>query len=129
MLVCIAPCISLPHVISTLIDFVDIPLVSLSYQITEVIIGSDTILNCSYDSYPEPTMVYWKKDEKIIKLSDSSRTKYNGSSEEIPVLIIYDTTLSDSGKYICYVKNDIGTGHSKTLQLIVKGIDYFLLFR
>lgn len=125
MLVCIAPCISLLHVISTLIDFLDIPLVSLSYQITEVIIGSDTILNCSYESYPEPTMVYWKKDEKIIKLSDSSRTKYNGSSEEIPVLIIYDTTLSDSGKYICYVKNDIGTGHSKTLQLIVKGIDYF----
>ncbi|CAG2218792.1 Tyrosine-protein phosphatase 1,Tyrosine-protein phosphatase non-receptor type 13,Tyrosine-protein phosphatase non-receptor type 7 [Mytilus edulis] len=76
----------------------DIPLVYLPNYMTEVIEGSHTILDCSYDSYPEPTKVYWKKDDKIIKLSESSRTKYNGSSVEIPVLVIHDTTQKDSGK-------------------------------
>ncbi|CAG2200499.1 Tyrosine-protein phosphatase 1,Tyrosine-protein phosphatase non-receptor type 13,Tyrosine-protein phosphatase non-receptor type 7,Tyrosine-protein phosphatase non-receptor type 4 [Mytilus edulis] len=72
---------------------------------TEVIEGSHTILDCSYDSYPEPTKVYWKKDDKIIKLSESSRTKYNGSSVEIPVLVIHDTTQKDSGKRSNNVNN------------------------
>ncbi|XP_071181848.1 uncharacterized protein [Mytilus edulis] len=97
----------------------DIPLVYLPNYMTEVIEGSHTILDCSYDSYPEPTKVYWKKDDKIIKLSESSRTKYNGSSVEIPVLVIHDTTQKDSGKYTCFVKNDIGTGYSQTLQLLI----------
>ncbi|XP_052066368.1 receptor-type tyrosine-protein phosphatase alpha-like [Mytilus californianus] len=78
------------------------------------------MLDCSYDSYPEPTKVYWKKDDNIIQSSDTFRTKYNGSSVEIPVLVIYGTTQSDSGNYICVVENSVGTGHSKTLQLIIR---------
>lgn len=89
---------------------------------TEAIEGSNTILDCSYDSYPKPTKVFWKKDDKIIKLSDSTRKKYNGSSVEIPVLVIYDITQSDAGKYICFVKNHIGTGYSQTLQLLIIGM-------
>lgn len=89
---------------------------------TEAIEGSTTILDCSYDSYPKPTKVYWKKDDNIIELSDSSRKKYNGSSVEIPVLVIFDTTEGDAGKYICFVKNHIGTGYSQTLQLLIIGM-------
>lgn len=102
--------------------FLDIPLVSLPNHMTEVIQGSDTMLDCSYDSYPQPTKVYWKKNNKIIELSDSSRTKYNGSTVEIPVLVIYNTKQSDAGSYICFVKNYVGTGYSRTLQLLITGI-------
>lgn len=102
--------------------FTDIPRIAVSSNLIEITTGSDTILDCSYESYPKPLKIYWKKNEKIIQLSDSSKMKYNGSSVKMPNLVIYDTTQSDSGNYICVVENTIGAGYSKTLQLIIKGM-------
>ncbi|CAG2257050.1 TTN [Mytilus edulis] len=94
-----------------------IPLVSLPTEIKEVTKGSDTLLDCSYD--PDPTKVFWKKDDNIIKSSNTFRRTYNGSSGEMSVLVLHDTKQSDAGNYVCVVENSIGTGYSKILELII----------
>lgn len=114
------------EVISFRIYFSDIPLVSLPTEIKEVTKGSDTLLDCSYDSYPDPTNVFWKKDDNIIKSSNTFRRTYNGSSVEMSVLVLHDTKQSDAGNYVCVVENSIGTGYSKILELIITGKNLFV---
>lgn len=89
----------------------------------EVIKGSDAVIDCSYDSFPKPTKVYWKTNNYIVNTctSNTFRTKYNGSSGITAVLVIHDTNANDAGKYLCVVENSIGAGYSKTLQLVIKG--------
>lgn len=87
----------------------------------EVIKGSDAVIDCSYDSFPKPTKVYWKKNNYIVNTSNTFRTKYNGSSGITAVLVIHDTNAKDAGKYLCVVEHSIGAGYSKALQLVIKG--------
>ncbi|VDI83937.1 Hypothetical predicted protein [Mytilus galloprovincialis] len=102
------------------LDVKDIPFVSLPHETKEVIKGSDTVLDCSYESYPKPTKVYWKKDDDIIKQSNIFKRTHNGSSVEKSVLVLHDTNQSDAGNYVCVVENSIGTGYSNILQITIK---------
>lgn len=84
--------------------------------------GLDTVLPCSHDSNPSPRNVLWTRNG--VKVPVLSSSKYNGSTIGVPALIIHRTTENDAGTYICSVSNSIGTGYSKPLQLIIKGMIY-----
>lgn len=98
----------------------DIALVFTTREKVEVNQGGKTVLPCSHDSYPTPTNVYWTRNG--VNISAYRTTKYNGSTIAFPSLVIYDTGKSDSGTYICSVSNNLGTGYSKPLQLLIRGM-------
>ncbi|CAG2218795.1 unnamed protein product [Mytilus edulis] len=95
-----------------------IPFVSTTREKVEVTGGIDIVLPCSHDSNPSPTNVYWTRNG--VKVPVLSSSKYNGSTIEVPALIIRGTTENDAGTYICSVSNSIGTGNSKPLQLLIR---------
>lgn len=97
---------------------VDIPLVSPLRNNIQASTGKVIHLGCNHDSYPQPTLVFWNKDGKNLNMSVS---KYNGSTIKQPSLTILNTDQLDSGIYVCAVVNEIGTGYSSKIQLIIKG--------
>lgn len=75
-------------------------------------------LKCNHESYPKPTLVFWNKDGERLNVSVS---KYNGSTIIEPSLTIFNANQLDAGSYVCAVVNEIGTGYSSNIQLMIKG--------
>ncbi|VDH94811.1 Hypothetical predicted protein [Mytilus galloprovincialis] len=94
----------------------DIPLVYQSSDNIKASTGDTIQLNCVYKSYSEPYAVFWKLDGENLNISV---TKYNGSTVNEPSLTIYNTELLDAGTYVCAVVNDIGTGYSNKIRVII----------
>ncbi|XP_065327790.1 hemicentin-1 [Pelmatolapia mariae] len=68
-------------------------------------------LDCSADSYPSVSSFTWSK------MIDG--TKETTISNRTP-LIVNSASVSDSGKYRCTAKNEIGTGKSEQVEVKVK---------
>ncbi|XP_052065714.1 receptor-type tyrosine-protein phosphatase mu-like isoform X2 [Mytilus californianus] len=94
----------------------DTPLVYRSSDNIQASTGDTIQLKCVHESYPVPTAVFWKRDGEYLNVSDS---KYNGSSIKDSSLTILNTEQIDSGIYVCGVVNEIGTGYSSSIQLII----------
>ncbi|CAC5378523.1 Tyrosine-protein phosphatase non-receptor type 11,Tyrosine-protein phosphatase non-receptor type 13,Tyrosine-protein phosphatase corkscrew,Tyrosine-protein phosphatase non-receptor type 6 [Mytilus coruscus] len=95
----------------------DIPLVLQRSNNIQASTGDVIQLKCNHESYPEPTLVFWNKDGENLNVSVS---KYNGSTINEPSLTIFNTDQLDAGAYVCALVNDIGTGYSSKIQLIIK---------
>ena len=97
----------------------DVPLVYQSSDTIKDFTGDTIQLKCVYESYPEPSVVFWTRDGEILNISVS---KYNGSTINEPSLTIVNIDQFDSGAYVCAVVNNIGTGYSSKILLLIKGI-------
>lgn len=96
----------------------DTPYVYQPSDTIQVSTGDTMQLTCVYESYPEPSAVFWKRDGERL---NESVSKYNGGTVKEPSLTIYNTELLDAGTYVCVVVNEIGTGYSSEIQLKIKG--------
>ncbi|XP_071123087.1 uncharacterized protein [Mytilus edulis] len=94
-----------------------VPLVYQSSDTIKAFTGDTITLKCVYESNPEPSVVFWKRDGEILNVSVS---KYNGSTINEPSLTIVNIDHFDSGAYVCAVVNNIGTGYSSKILLLIK---------
>ncbi|CAG2195849.1 HMCN [Mytilus edulis] len=94
-----------------------VPLVYQSSDTIKAFTGDTIQLKCVYESYPEPSVVFWTRDGEILNISVS---KYNGSTINEPSLTIVNIDQFDSGAYVCAVVNNIGTGYSSKILLLIK---------
>ncbi|XP_037294252.1 papilin-like isoform X4 [Manduca sexta] len=76
--------------------------------------GSELVLECEVDGYPEPD-VYWTKDGRRIIPNDNIRI--SGSS--VSHLTVARVALSDAGMYECHARNNYSS-HYSYLQIAVQ---------
>ncbi|XP_071150587.1 basement membrane-specific heparan sulfate proteoglycan core protein-like [Mytilus edulis] len=79
-------------------------------------------LECSIESTPNHTNVYWQKQVNgtVINITSSSPGFY-GSTIGLPSLIIFRVSTDGAGQYTCFAVNLVGTGKSQTTTLKVLG--------
>ncbi|CAC5391231.1 unnamed protein product [Mytilus coruscus] len=66
--------------------------------------------------------IYWQYNNNGVITKISKETDgINGSTIEIPSLTILNVTSSESGTYTCYATNDIETGQSRPINVIITG--------
>jgi len=84
--------------------------------------GQTATLQCSFSGTPTVTSVYWRTTKNgITSTITTDGSNYGGSSLSSPSLIIYNADTSDSGTYVCYASNSVGTGQSSSIFLTVTG--------
>lgn len=82
--------------------------------------GEELTINCSVQSNPIHEKVYWEKRNGDEVTTLTSQTKgIRGITIVVPSLTIIFVTSTDTGSYICYAKNSVGVGKSKTIMLNV----------
>ncbi|CAC5368783.1 PTPRG [Mytilus coruscus] len=96
----------------------DTPYIYQSSDTIQASTGDTILLKCVHESYPKPSAVFWKRDGEKLNVSVS---KYNGSTINEASLTIFNTEQKDSGIYVCAVVNEIGTGYSSKILLMIKG--------
>ncbi|XP_063412590.1 hemicentin-2-like [Mytilus trossulus] len=86
--------------------------------------GRSVTTDCSFQTseWNPVREIYWQFNNSGVITHIAKETKgISGSSIETPSLTIFNATSSESGTYICYVKNDIGTGQSKPIYVTITG--------
>ncbi|VDI64481.1 Hypothetical predicted protein [Mytilus galloprovincialis] len=98
-----------------------IPEVSIGLSKYTIKQGEGVTLLCTVKSNPKHVSVQWKKrtDDSDIILKQGA-TGIDGITIDTPSLTLRTTDISDSGYYICYATNEIGTGRSKSITLTDK---------
>lgn len=86
-----------------------------SYSATE---NSRVTLLCTVNSKPEHTHVYWQKEAVgSVTIFKKGTTGIIGVSLDNPSITFTNVVRGDSGHYICFATNTIGTGSSRTILL------------
>lgn len=86
--------------------------------------GSSLTTDCSFQTseWNPVREIYWQFNNSGVLTEIVKETKgISGSSIETPSLTILNATTSESGTYICYVRNDIGTGQSTPIYVTITG--------
>lgn len=85
-------------------------------------------LDCNATSFPAHTSVYWQRISTGTTTNITSITSdtcdiacIDGVTILNPSLTILMATTADSGLYICYITNKVGTGHSEVINLTIMG--------
>ncbi|XP_063405445.1 Fc receptor-like protein 5 [Mytilus trossulus] len=115
---------SSPPIDLTIIANPKYPVVNIESNRYVVTYGSSLTINCSVRSSEQDPVneIYWKYNNKGIITKISEKTDgISGSSIRTPSLTILKMTSSESGIYTCYARNDIGTGESRPINVIVTG--------
>ncbi|XP_052081097.1 hemicentin-1-like [Mytilus californianus] len=105
-----------------------LPVVRLTSSSSKVLVGSKVEITCLIKSIPDVENVYWHIDSKI------STTVINENSSNVnmkqlitnpteSMLTIQEASVSLSGKYRCFAKNEVGTSSSLPLDLTVIDTD------
>ncbi|CAC5410866.1 HMCN [Mytilus coruscus] len=83
-------------------------------------LGDGVTLLCTVKAHPKHGLVYWTKTsaDSVVILKEGA-TGTDGITVVTPSLTFRTTEISDSGDYICYATNEIGTGMSRPTTLIV----------
>lgn len=81
----------------------------------EVKVGEAIVLECMASGWPKPTL-RWTKDGSKLPLTD--RHFFTADDQ---LLIIMDTTMSDSGIYACEMTNSLGTNRGQAHLTILPG--------
>ena len=71
-------------------------------------------LTCNATGNPEPVLS-WFKDENLV--NSSNRISFSADSK---LLTITTVKRTDSGKYLCFVHNEVGNATSKIAKLNVQ---------
>ena len=80
--------------------------------------GTSLTLKCSAEGSPKPT-VSWSKNGERLESKDRISIKGDGT------MIIKNTRVSDTGRYMCFAKSVIGEAYEAS-SVYVRG-NYFLL--
>ncbi|XP_052080325.1 hemicentin-1-like isoform X2 [Mytilus californianus] len=107
---------------TTLAVFGDIPIVTIKHDVYNRTYGYNVTLECMIDSYPNHTNVYWQHiyNETVLNITSDSPGVY-GSTVTNPSLTILQVSSEESGQYICFAVNIVGTGKSVPTTLTVLG--------
>ncbi|CAG2242322.1 unnamed protein product [Mytilus edulis] len=99
-----------------------VPIVNVRDTIYSIGYGEKATLNCFITSNPSVTNVYWEKEVNGTKnILNNLTMGIQGVSRNDPSLVLMESTKSDIGTYRCVAINDVGTGKSETLSLMVVG--------
>lgn len=98
------------------------PVVTVDQTSYEVIEGSSVTLACRIISSSQTTSVTWQRNiNGATLIIDTRSDRYSGGTIVSPSLVIKNTTLSDTGLYICSATNDAGVTSAPTIDLNVRG--------
>ncbi|XP_052081119.1 low-density lipoprotein receptor-related protein 1-like [Mytilus californianus] len=100
------------------------PVVNINSNHYVVDYGSSLTTDCSFQTseWNPVREIYWQVNNSGVVTQIVKETEgISGSSIESPSLTIFNATSSESGTYICYVRNDIGTGHSIPIYVTITG--------
>lgn len=98
------------------------PVVTVNQTSYEVIEGSSVTLACRIISSSQTTSVTWQRNiNGATLIIDTRSDRYSGGTIVSPSLVIKNTTLSDTGLYICSATNDAGVTSAPTIDLNVRG--------
>ncbi|CAC5381762.1 unnamed protein product [Mytilus coruscus] len=102
-----------------------VPQVTVNSTNYRSIFGDPVTLNCSVQSDPPHTNVYWKHSNDGTNTSNLNHkaTGTQGITLQNPSLTIGKTNFAHSGYYTCFASNEIGEGKSESIYLNVTG-DY-----
>ena len=100
----------------------EIPTVTIKHAAYNTTYGFNVTLECMIVSSPNHTHVYWQHiyNETVLNITSDSPGVY-GSKVTDPSLTILHVTTEDSGDYICFAVNIVGTGNSEPTSLTVLG--------
>ncbi|XP_052103246.1 hemicentin-1-like [Mytilus californianus] len=99
-----------------------IPTVTVPISRYTVNIGSSVTIQCIYTANPEATSVIWERTvANQVTVIFTTNDKYDGSTTQLPSLIINNVDEPDEAYYVCKVTNSIGTGISSPIFLDVLG--------
>lgn len=100
--------------------YAGIPNVTIDTRRHTVEYGQNITLQCNIISIPTQRKIYWQKrvNHTVINITreNPDREKSFESS-----LTIFKAEMSDSGEYICYAENLLGTGKSNLTNVKVVG--------
>lgn len=92
------------------------PVVTVDQTSYEVIEGSSVTLACRIVSSSQTTSVTWQRNiNGATLIVDTRSDRYSGGTIVSPSLVIKNTTLSDTGLYICSATNDAGVTSAPTI--------------
>ncbi|XP_052081164.1 cell adhesion molecule DSCAM-like [Mytilus californianus] len=100
------------------------PVVTINSNYYVVDYGSSMTTDCSFQTseWNPVREIYWHfNNSGVITRIVKGTERISGSSIETPSLTIFNATSSESGTYTCYVRNDIGTGHSIPIYVKITG--------
>ncbi|XP_071150580.1 hemicentin-1-like [Mytilus edulis] len=99
-----------------------VPNVTLSNLAYAIAYGNYITLECTIVSTPYHNDVYWQhiSNGTTRNITSPSPSVY-GASVAVPSLTIRRVTTKDSGQYICFAVNNVGTGQSEPTTLTVLG--------
>ncbi|CAG2188581.1 unnamed protein product [Mytilus edulis] len=100
----------------------DIPTVTITNAAYNTTYGYNVTLECMIVSFPKHINVYWQHiyNKTVLNITSDSPGVY-GSKVTDPSLSILHVTAEDSGDYICFAVNIVGTGNSEPTSLTVLG--------
>lgn len=105
--------------------FKGLPEVKIGSFIYTADYGETVTLDCTIVSSPPHFEVYWIKKSNfydgIIIIRPGESEEISGGTTNMPSLTINIARTSDIGRYVCAVKNLVGTGLSHETELRVKG--------
>ncbi|XP_071150591.1 hemicentin-1-like [Mytilus edulis] len=105
----------------------DIPYVHLEPGPFNATRGSNITLKCNITSVPTHFNVYWESVSNGVTTTWHLGETYGESdqgethSESVALLVLDNASSSDSGQYICFAENVLGTGKSKPVNVTIYG--------
>ena len=98
-----------------------IPVVNIPQSSYTVNVGGTVTLTCTVTANPTHTNVCWQRVVNGVSTTVTIGNRYSGSTVSTPSLTISNAGQSDSGFYVCYASNSVGTGNSQQTFLDVQG--------
>ena len=86
-----------------------------------VTVGDNALLECTVESNPLHTAVFWRKIVNGQPVELPSNSRYGTPNLGNPSLSISGVLATDIGNYKCYATNSVGTGESAQTYLNVIG--------
>ncbi|VDI46335.1 Hypothetical predicted protein [Mytilus galloprovincialis] len=99
-----------------------LPVVSIGNSVHSSKFGDSYSINCKVHSYPLHTHTYWQHSHNgNNRIITKDTPGVSGVSLDDSTLTLDIVTTSDTGWYICFAENTVGTGSSKRVSLTVDG--------
>ncbi|XP_052080330.1 hemicentin-1-like isoform X6 [Mytilus californianus] len=107
---------------TVLIVLGDIPIVTITNAVYNRTYGDNVTLECKIDSSPNHSHVYWQHiyNETVFNVTSDSPFVY-GATVTNPSLTLLQLSSEESGHYICFAVNIVGTGKSEPTTLTILG--------
>ncbi|XP_060068235.1 hemicentin-1-like [Ylistrum balloti] len=100
----------------------NIPVVTISQNAYNTNTGTSITLGCTVSANPAHNTVFWRRNVGSGTQDISiDGVNFSGSTVNSPSLTVINANIADSGSYICFASNSVGTGQSTATTLTVSG--------